>query len=136
MLKGLADSPNLDPFNDIDPITESNTDLYSQATSINKIQESSTYVSSESVYTDIESDDEWSEENEDIDNQIRNIFDCFVDEIKNVQTMTHVLYSHIEILARLQHDASFFLHENIRLTDISMISIFLKSYLFSFNSQK
>ena len=84
MLKGLADSPNLDPFNDIDPITESDTDLYSQATSINKIQESSTYISSESVYTDIESDDEWSEENEGIDNQIRNIFDCFVDEIKNV----------------------------------------------------
>ena len=69
MLKGLADSPNLDPFNDIDPITESDTDLYSQATSINKIQESSTYVSSESIYNDIESDDEWSEENEDIDNQ-------------------------------------------------------------------
>ena len=82
--KGMAGLPNLDPFKDIDPITESDAELNSQATSINKIQESSKYVSSTPVYTDSESDDEWFEENEDTDYQIRNGFDCFDDENKNV----------------------------------------------------
>ena len=82
--KGMAGLPNLDPFNDIDTITESDAELYSQAASINKIQESSKYLSSKPVYTDSESDDEWFEENEDTDYQIRNGFDCFDDENKNV----------------------------------------------------
>ena len=130
--KGLAGLPNLGSFNGIDPITESDADLYTQAVSINMIQESPKYISSESVYLDSESDNKWFEENEDIDNQIRNVFDCFDNENENVWTKTHILYSYIVI----QHDAFFFLRENIRLTDISMISIFLKSYLFSFDSQK
>ena len=94
-------SPNFDPVNDIDSITESDVDLYSLATSISKIQESSKYVSSKSVYTDSESDDKWFEEHEDIDNQIRNVFDCFDDENKSIYTKTHTLYSYIVILARL-----------------------------------
>ena len=49
--KGLAGLPNLDPFNDIHHITESDADLYSQAASVNKIQKSSKYVSTKSVYT-------------------------------------------------------------------------------------
>ena len=43
--KGLAGLPNLDPFSDIDAVTESDADLYSQVVSVNKIQESSKYVS-------------------------------------------------------------------------------------------
>ena len=66
VLKELASLPNLDPFNDITSITESDADLYSQAISINKIQESSKYVYNESVYTNSESGDEWFEQNEDI----------------------------------------------------------------------
>ena len=80
--KGMAGLPNLDPFNDTDPITESDADLYSQAASINKIQESSKYISIKPVYTDSKSDDKWFEENEDINYRIRKGFDCF--DNKNV----------------------------------------------------
>ena len=50
MQNGIASLPNLDPIKDIDSITESDVELYSQAVSINKIQESSKYVSSKAVY--------------------------------------------------------------------------------------
>ena len=36
--KGMAGLPNLDPFNDTDPITDSDAELYSQAASISKIR--------------------------------------------------------------------------------------------------
>ena len=114
--KRLAGWPNLEPFKYIDPITESDTDLTSQAASINNIQESSKYVSSESVYIDSKSNDEWFKENKDNDNQTRNVFDCFGDENGK---------GYIVILARLQHEDFFFLHEKIRLADIFLISIFV-----------
>ena len=56
--KEMAGLPNLNPFSDIDPITEIDDELYSQAASVNKIQESSKYLSSKPIYTDSESDDE------------------------------------------------------------------------------
>ena len=80
----MAGLPNLNPFSDIDPITEIDDELYSQAASVNKIQESSKYLSSKPIYTDSESDGEWFEENEDVDYQIRNSFDCFDDENENI----------------------------------------------------
>ena len=43
--KELVGLPNLDPFSDIDAVTESDADLYSQVVSVNKIQELSKYVS-------------------------------------------------------------------------------------------
>ena len=80
--KGSAGLPNLDPFKEIDPITESLIDIESRAVSITKIHESSKYISNEANSCESDSDGEWVGENEDIDklDENRNIFDNFDDE--------------------------------------------------------
>ena len=80
--KGSAGLPNLDPFKEIDPITESLIDRESQAVSITKIHKSSKYISNEANSCESDSDGEWVGENEDIDklDGNRNIFDNFDDE--------------------------------------------------------
>ena len=80
--KGSAGLPNLDPFKEIDPITESLIDRESRAVSITKIHKSSKYISNEANSCESGSDGEWVGENEDIDklDGNRNIFDNFDDE--------------------------------------------------------
>ena len=80
--KGSAGLPNLDPFKEIDPITESLIDRESRAVSITKIHKSSKYISNEANSCESDSDGEWVGENEDIDklDGNRNIFDNFDDE--------------------------------------------------------